>query len=170
MKKMTVTRVTAGAAVGSALLLFGGAAAANAESGDGRVDLAIGSAGVLTSVPIETATQIAAGVCDSDASTISSAAQSVDASGSQQSVCNNEIGAVDFRQNTASVEDGSGAITSPGAADAEGASFSEEPVTETEVPAPAPDEATGDEEPAVTEGAETPVVPTTTTTVPAPIG
>ena len=155
MKKMTVTRVTAGAALGSALLLFGGAAAANAEPGDGRVDLAIGTAGVLTGVPIETATQIAAGVCDSDATTISTVAESVDASGAQQSVGNNDIGAVDFRQNTATVEDGtSGAIDAPGTA--EGASFSEEPVTETE--APAPDAVTGDEE------------PTTTTTVPAPVG
>lgn len=156
MKKMTMTRVTAGAALGSALLLFGGAAAANAEPGDGRVDLAIGTAGVLTGVPIETATQIAAGVCDTDAMTISSVAESVDASGSQQSVCNNDIGAVDFRQNTATVEDGtSGVIDAPGTA--EGASFSEEPVTETEVPAP--DDVTGDEEPT-----------TTTTPVPAPAG
>jgi hypothetical protein len=156
MKKMTMTRVTAGAALGGALLLFGGAAAANAEPGDGRVDLAIGTAGVLTGVPIETATQIAAGVCDTDAMTISSVAESVDASGSQQSVCNNDIGAVDFRQNTATVEDGtSGVIDAPGTA--EGASFSEEPVTETEVPAP--DDVTGDEEPT-----------TTTTPVPAPAG
>jgi hypothetical protein len=162
MNKMTVTRVTAGAALGSALLLFGGAAAANAEPGDGRVDLAIGTAGVLTGVPIETATQIAAGVCDSDASTISSVAESVDASGAQQSVCNNAIGAVDFRQNTVGVEDGaSGVIDAPGSA--EGASFSEEPATETEVPAP--DDVTGDEEPAI-EGSATP----TTTTVPAPVG
>jgi len=162
MNKMTVTRVTAGAALGSALLLFGGAAAANAEPGDGRVDLAIGTAGVLTGVPIETATQIAAGVCDSDASTISSVAESVDASGAQQSVCNNAIGAVDFRQNTVGVEDGaSGVIDAPGSA--EGASFSEEPATETEVPAP--DDVTGDEEPAI-EGSTTP----TTTTVPAPVG
>lgn len=167
MKKMTVTRVTAGAALGSALLLFGGAAAAHAEPGDGRVDLAIGTAGVLTGVPIETATQIAAGVCDSDAATISSVAESVDASGSQQSVCNNAIGAVDFRQNTAGVEDGSsGGIGAPGTV--EGASFSEEPATETELPAP--DEVTGDEEPAMTEGGETPVTPTTTTAVPAPVG
>ena len=159
MNKMTFTRVTAGAALGSALLLFGGAAAANAEPGDGRVDLAIGTAGVLTGVPIETATQIAAGVCDSDASTISSVAESVDASGSQQSVCSNEIGAVDFRQNTAGVEDGSsGVIDAPGTA--EGASFSEEP---------APDDVTGDEEPAI-EDSESPVTPTTTTPVPAPAG
>ncbi len=157
MKKMTVTRVTAGAALGSALLLFGGAAAANAEPGDGRVDLAIGTAGVLTGVPIETATQIAAGVCDSDATTISTVAESVDASGTQQSVCNNDIGAVDFRQNTATVEDGtSGVIDAPGTA--EGASFSEEPVTETEVPAS--EDVTGDEEP----------VTTTTTPAPAPVG
>jgi len=167
MNKMTVTRVTAGAALGSALLLFGGAAAANAEPGDGRVDLAIGTAGVLTGVPIETATQIAAGVCDSDVTTISSVAESVDASGSQQSVCNNDIGAVDFRQNTAGVEDGSsGVIDAPGTA--EGASFSsEEPATETEVPAP--DAVTGDEEPTAPEGTESPVTPTTTT-VPAPVG
>ena len=159
MKKMTFTRVTAGAALGSALLLFGGAAAANAEPGDGRVDLAIGTAGVLTGVPIETATQIAAGVCDTDASTISSVAESVDTSGAQQSVCNNDIGAVDFRQNTATVEDGSGVIEAPSTA--EGASFSEEP---------AADDVTGDEEPTTTEGAESPVAPTTTTTVPAPVG
>lgn len=166
MNKMTFTRVTAGAALGSALLLFGGAAAANAEPGDGRVDLAIGTAGVLTGVPLETATQIAAGVCDSDATTISTVAESVDASGAQQSVCNNDIGAVDFRQNTATVEDGSsGVIDAPGTA--EGASFSEEPATETE--APAPDDVTGDEEPAI-EGSESPVTPTTTTPVPAPVG
>jgi hypothetical protein len=52
-------------------------------------------------------------------------------------------------------------IDAPGSA--EGASFSEEPATETEVPAP--DDVTGDEEPAI-EGSTTP----TTTTVPAPVG
>lgn len=163
MKKTTVTRVTAGAALGSALFLFGGAAAANAEPADGRVDLAIGTAGVLTSVPIETATQIAAGVCDSDAASITTAAESVDASGSQQSVCNNELGAVDFRQNGTTVEEGASAVTdAPGTA--EGASFSEEPATTEE---PTPDDVTGDEEPEepTIEGSE---VPTTTTTVPAP--
>lgn len=153
MKKLTMTRVTAGAAMGGALFLFGGAAVAGAEPGDGRVDLAIGTAGVLTGVPIDTATKIAAGVCESDAATITTAAESVDASGTQQSVCTNELGAVDFRQNTAAVEDG--AVDVPGTA--EGASFAEEP---------APDDATGDEEPAG-EGTE---VPTTTTTVPAPAG
>ncbi|MCF6385730.1 hypothetical protein L2K20_02000 [Mycobacterium sp. MBM] len=124
MKNTTVTRVTAGAALGGALLLFGGAAAANAESADGRVDVAIGTAGVLTGVPIETATQIAAGVCDSDETTVAAVAESVDISGAQQSVCDNSIGAVDFRQNTAT---------------AEGASLSEQPVapsTTTTVPAP----------------------------------
>lgn len=157
MQKMTLTRMTAGAALGSALLLFGGAAAANAEPGDGRVDLAIGTAGVLTGVPIETATQIAAGVCDSDAATIASVAASVDAGGAQQSVCNNDIGAIDFRQNTVGVEDGSsGVIDAPGTS--EGASFSEEPAT---------DDVTGDEEP-TTDGAEAPEAPVTTTTVPAP--
>lgn len=162
MNKMTVTRATAGAALGGALLLFGGAAAANAEPGDGRVDLAIGTAGVLTGVPIETATQIAASVCDSDATTISTVAESVDASGAQQSVCNNDIGAVDFRQNTAGPDGSSGVMDAP--ATAEGASFSEEPVTGTE--APAPGDVTGDEESAP-EDAE---APTTTTTVPAPAG
>jgi hypothetical protein len=117
-------------------------------------------------VPIETASQIAAGLCDSDAATITTAAENVDASGSQQSVCNNAVGAVDFRQNGTSVEDGaSGVIGEPGTA--EGASFSEEPATDTEVPAP--DDVTGDEEPAL-EDPDVPVTPTTTTTVPAPVG
>jgi hypothetical protein len=157
LTKSTLTRITAGAAMGGAFLLFGGAAAANAEPADGRVDLAIGTAGVLTSVPIETASQIAAGVCDTDLPTIASTAEGVDSSGTQASVCTSaEIGAVDFRQNTAGAEDGtSGVIDAPGTA--EGTSYSEEPTEE-----PAPD-VTGDEEPAV-EG-ETPV---TTTTVPAP--
>ena len=157
MNKTTVTRVTAGAALGSALFLFGGAAAANAEPADGRVDLAIGTAGVLTSVPIETATQIAAGVCDSDAASITTAAESVDASGTQQSVCNNALGAVDFRQNSAGVEEGAAGVSDTPAT-AEGASFSEEP---------APSDVTGDEEveePTI-EGSEVPVI---TTTVPAP--
>ena len=147
--------MTAGAALGSALFLFGGAAAANAEPADGRVDLAIGTAGVLTGLPIEAASQIAAGVCDSDTAEITTAAESVDASGTQQSVCNNALGAVDFRQNGTSVEDGaSGVIDAPGTA--EGTSFSEEP---------APDDVTGDEEPA-TEGTVVPEAPTATTTAP----
>ncbi len=162
LKKSTLTRVTAGAAMGGAFLLFGGAAAANAEPGDGRVDLAIGTAGVLTGVPIETASKIAAGVCDTDQSTIASTAESVDASGAQQSVCTSpEIGAVDFRQNTTGAEAGtSGVIDAPGTA--EGTSYSEEP---TEQPAP---DVTGDEETAVEDG-ETPVT-TTTVPVPSPVG
>ncbi len=161
LTKSTLTRITAGAAMGGAFLLFGGAAAANAQPGDGRVDLAIGTAGVLTSVPIETASQIAAGVCDdADLATITSTAQSVDADGTQQSVCTStEIGAIDFRQNSEGAENGtSGVIDTPGAT-AEGTSYSEEPATEE--PAPG---VTGDEETTVEDG-ETPV---TTTTVPAP--
>ena len=43
MKNNSVMRMTAGAAMGGVLLLFGGAAVAGAQPGDGRVDLALTS-------------------------------------------------------------------------------------------------------------------------------
>ncbi|MGU3502955.1 hypothetical protein [Mycobacterium sp. C31M] len=157
MKNNTVMRMTAGAAMSGALLLFGGAAVASAQPGDGRVDLAIGTAGVLTDVPIDAASQIASDVCKSELAEITVTAESVDTAGAQQSVCTNALGAVDFRQNGV---DQQGVIEEPGTA--EGTSFSEEPVEPTD---PTVEDGT-------TEGSTDEAPVTTTTTVPeeAPAG
>ncbi|MGW0161558.1 hypothetical protein ACWDUN_19835 [Mycobacterium sp. NPDC003323] len=127
MKNNTVMRMTAGAAMSGALLLFGGAAVASAQPGDGRVDLAIGTAGVLTDVPIDAASQIAADVCKGDLGELTVTAESVDTAGAQQSACTNALGAVDFRQNGMEQQ---GMTEEPGTA--EGASFSEEPAEPTD--------------------------------------
>ena len=97
--KSTVKRMTVGAALGGALFLSAGMGIANAQPRDGQVDLALGTAGVLEDVPIGAASQVAAGVCDSDIGQITTLAETVDANGAPTNVCNNTIGAVEFRQN-----------------------------------------------------------------------
>lgn len=97
--KSTVKRMTVGAALGGALFLSAGMGIANAQPRDGQVDLALGTAGVLEDVPIGAASQVAAGVCDGDIGQITTLAETVDANGAQTNVCNNTIGAVEFRQN-----------------------------------------------------------------------
>lgn len=153
MKKSTLTRVTVSAAAGGAMLLFGGMGTASAAPADGQVDLAIGTAGVLSNVPVQSAAQIAADICGGDVNQLAPAAENVDASGTQQAVCSYTLGSVDFLQNgsTAGAPGQQQGMT-PGTAD--GASYSEEP---TEEPAP-----TEGDETAPDEGA-----PTTTTTAPA---
>ena len=100
MKNTMMTRMTAGAAMSGALLLFGGAAVAAAQPEDGKVDLSIGTAGVLTDVPVTTAAQIAADLCKTDLGEVTVTAESVDTAGAQQSACTNAtVGQVDFRQN-----------------------------------------------------------------------
>lgn len=107
MKSM-LKRVTVGATLGGALLLSAGMGTANAAPRDGQIDVIVGTAGVLQNVPLSSAVKIAAGVCSSDATQLTQAAETVDASGTQQNVCTNEVGAVAFRQNdgTAAVPQG----------------------------------------------------------------
>lgn len=99
MIKTTMKRVTAGAALGGAMFFAAGLGIANAQPSDGQVDLLLGTAGVLNNVPLGAASQIAAGVCDSDVAQVTRVAENVDTSGAQQNVCNSTIGAVEFRQN-----------------------------------------------------------------------
>ncbi|MGV9802059.1 hypothetical protein ACWDTP_28840 [Mycobacterium sp. NPDC003449] len=102
--KSTMMRVAAGTALGGALFLSG-MGIANAAPRDGQVDLALGTAGVLEDVPIGSAAQIAAGVCDTDVAQVTRTAETVDGDGVQQNVCNNTVGAVELRQNEATEED-----------------------------------------------------------------
>ncbi|AKS35625.1 hypothetical protein [Mycolicibacterium goodii] len=136
--KSTVKRVTVGAALGGALFLSAGMGIANAQPRDGQVDLALGTAGVLEDVPIGAAAQVAAGVCDSDIGQITTLAETVDANGAQTNVCNNTVGAVEFRQNegapaTAEEPQGTeqGAEESTDGASAEGTGPAEETDTST---------------------------------------
>ncbi|MFI2838385.1 hypothetical protein [Mycolicibacterium sp. PDY-3] len=139
MKNTMMTRMTAGAAMSGALLLFGGAAVAAAQPEDGKVDLSIGTAGVLTDVPVTTAAQIAADLCKTDLGEVTVTAESVDTAGAQQSACTNAtVGQVDFRQNDQQPGEATTPAT-PAPATAEGASYSEEPVQTEE---PVTDEAT----------------------------
>jgi hypothetical protein len=111
MKRMenTVKRLTVGAALGGALLLSAGMGVANAEPGDGRVDVALGTAGVLDNVPLGAASQIAASVCDRDFGQVTPVAENVDVTGAVQNVCNNTLGAIELRQNTADTAPDTGA-------------------------------------------------------------
>ncbi|MGV0741307.1 hypothetical protein [Mycolicibacterium sp. XJ870] len=97
--KSTLKRVTVGTALGGALFLSAGMGVANAQPRDGQVDVVIGTVGVLEDVPIGAATQIAGGVCDREVGQVTPIAETVDANGAQTNVCNNNLGAVDFRQN-----------------------------------------------------------------------
>ncbi|MEH3132242.1 MAG: hypothetical protein PGN27_20010 [Mycolicibacterium neoaurum] len=134
MKNTMMTRMTAGAAMSGALLLFGGAAVAAAQPEDGKIDVSIGTAGVLTNVPVTTAAQIAADLCKTDLGDVTVTAESVDTAGAQQSACTTAtVGQVDFRQNGQQPDEAATPAT------AEGASYSEEPVQTDE---PVNDEAT----------------------------
>ncbi|MBU8821813.1 hypothetical protein [Mycolicibacterium goodii] len=133
--KSTMKRMTVGAALGGALFLSAGMGIANAQPRDGQVDLALGTAGVLEDVPIGAAAQVAAGVCDSDIGQITTLAETVDANGAQTNVCNNTVGAVEFRQNEgapASAEEPQAAEESTDGASAEGTDSSTAPTTTTE--------------------------------------
>lgn len=103
MKRMesTVKRMTVGAALGGALLISAGMGVANAEARDGQVDVALGTAGVLDDVPIGAAAQIAASVCDRESGQVTPVAENVDVTGALQNVCNNNLGAIELRQNDA---------------------------------------------------------------------
>ncbi|WP_175616181.1 hypothetical protein [Mycobacterium sp. GA-1841] len=111
MKNDTLKRVTVGAAMGGALFFSAGVGLAGADTQDGKVDVSVGSAGVLQDVDVSSAAALAAKVCDTDAGTVTSAAQKVDASGTEQSVCDNTIGAVSFRQNEAAPAPGEAGTT-----------------------------------------------------------
>lgn len=126
--KSTMKQMTVGAALGGALLFSAGMGIANAQPRDGQVDLALGTAGVLEDVPIGAAAQVAAGVCDTDLGQITTLAETVDANGAQTNVCNNTVGAVEFRQNEgapASAEQGTD-DESAGGASAESSGPSED--------------------------------------------
>lgn len=97
--KNTLKRVTVGAAMGGALFFSAGVGLANADAQDGKVDVAVGSAGVLEDVSVASAAQLASKVCDGDVNQVTSSAQTVDANSTEQNVCSNNIGAVSFRQN-----------------------------------------------------------------------
>ncbi|MDV3127442.1 hypothetical protein M1247_21130 [Mycobacterium sp. 21AC1] len=102
----TFKRVTVGAALGGALFFSAGVGLAGAEAQDGQVDVAVGSAGVLEDVSVASAAQLASKVCDGDVNQVTSAAQTVDANGTEQNVCSNNIGAVSFRQNDGTAAEG----------------------------------------------------------------
>ncbi|OMC38779.1 hypothetical protein A5740_01590 [Mycobacterium sp. GA-1841] len=97
--------------MGGALFFSAGVGLAGADTQDGKVDVSVGSAGVLQDVDVSSAAALAAKVCDTDAGTVTSAAQKVDASGTEQSVCDNTIGAVSFRQNEAAPAPGEAGTT-----------------------------------------------------------
>lgn len=128
--KSTIKRVTVGAVLGGALFLSAGMGIANAQPSDGQVDLALGTAGVLEDVPIGAAAQIAAGVCDGEVAQVTTVAQNVDASGTQQNVCSNNVGAIDFRQNEGAPAEGA-AEQPEGATEGSGAAEESEPAPTT---------------------------------------
>lgn len=139
--KSTMKRMTVGAALGGALFLSAGMGIANAQPRDGQVDLALGTAGVLEDVPIGAAAQVAAGVCDSDIGQITTLAETVDANGAQTNVCNNTVGAVEFRQNEGApasaeepqaAEESTDGASADGTGPAEGTDSSTAPTTTTE--------------------------------------
>ena len=140
MIKTTMKRVTAGAALGGAMFFAAGLGIANAQPGDGQVDLLLGTAGVLDNVPLGAASQIAAGVCVGDVAQVTWVAEYVVTCGAQQIVCNTTIGAVEFRQN---------AGTAPAAEEPTAEAPAEEPTSE--APAEEPTSEAPAEEPTAEE-------------------
>jgi hypothetical protein len=101
----TVKRATAGAALGGSLFFTAGLAIAFAQpdtAGDGLVNLTLGSAGTLEDVNVDTAAQIAVGVCGGGLvlPDVTTTVTGVDTNGTEAVVCPNTLGgAVSVSQN-----------------------------------------------------------------------
>ncbi|SEH92629.1 hypothetical protein SAMN04489835_5785 [Mycolicibacterium rutilum] len=98
----TVKTLGAGTVLGGSLLFTAGMGMALAQpdtADDGRVNVAVGNAGVLEDVEVATAAQIAAGVCDTDVAAVNELAQAADTEGTDQTACTNTVGTIVIQQN-----------------------------------------------------------------------
>ncbi|AMO60227.1 Uncharacterised protein [Mycolicibacterium phlei] len=102
----TAKTLGAGTVLGGSLLFTAGLGMALAQPGsaaekadDGRVNVTVGTAGVLEDVELATAAQIAAGVCDIDDTSVAALAKAADTEGTDQTVCTNSVGTIVLQQN-----------------------------------------------------------------------
>jgi hypothetical protein len=121
--------VAAGAVVGGSLLFTAGLGLASAQpdtANDDLVNVSIGNVGVLEDVHSAAAAQIAAGVCDAEIDAVTTQVKAVDTDSVQQTVCTNELGAIDIVQN------------GPGQSENAPGQAEETPTSATETPTEAP--------------------------------
>ncbi|MGV0798886.1 hypothetical protein ABQF26_18050 [Mycolicibacterium elephantis] len=100
MRKV-VKNVAAGALMGGSLLFTAGLSVATAQpdaTQADRVNVAIGTAGVLEDVSVTDAAQIAAALCDVEVSQVNSVVESVVTNGDEQVVCTNNLGSVNIQR------------------------------------------------------------------------
>ncbi|MGV0872811.1 hypothetical protein [Mycolicibacterium sp. XJ879] len=97
-----VRNAAAGALMGGSLLFTAGLGVATAQPDDAqnnndRVNVAIGTAGVLENVAVTDAAQIAAALCDVEVAEVNSVTESVLNNGTEQVVCTNNLGSVNIQ-------------------------------------------------------------------------
>ncbi|BBY79892.1 hypothetical protein MPUL_10500 [Mycolicibacterium pulveris] len=100
MRKV-VKNAAAGALMGGSLLFTAGLGVATAQpdaTQTDRVNVAIGTAGVLEDVSVTDAAQIAAALCDVEVSQVNSVVESVVTNGDEQVVCTNNLGSVNIQR------------------------------------------------------------------------
>lgn len=100
MRKV-VKNAAAGALMGGSLLFTAGLGIATAQpdaaAQNDRVNVAIGTAGVLENVSVTDAAQIAAALCDVEVAQVNSVAEAVVTNGAEQVVCTNNLGSVNLQ-------------------------------------------------------------------------
>lgn len=102
-----VKSATAGAALGGALFFTAGLGMAQAAPQDGQVDLALGDTAAVEDVDAATAAKIAAELCDdADVAQVTQAAQTADADGVEQNVCQSELGPITVKDDGQDQEPG----------------------------------------------------------------
>lgn len=100
MRKV-VKNAAAGALMGGSLLFSAGLGIATAQpdaTQTDRVNVAIGTAGVLEDVTVTDAAQIAAALCDVEVAQVNSVAEAVVTNGGEQVVCTNNLGSVNIQR------------------------------------------------------------------------
>ncbi|MGE2726550.1 hypothetical protein [Mycolicibacterium pulveris] len=95
-----VRNAAAGALMGGSLLFTAGLGVATAQPDNAqndRVNVAIGTAGVLEDVTVADAAQIAAALCDVEVDQVNSVAEAVLNNRAEQVVCTNNLGSVNIQ-------------------------------------------------------------------------
>ncbi|RWA21897.1 hypothetical protein MELE44368_14475 [Mycolicibacterium elephantis DSM 44368] len=129
----------AGALMGGSLLFTAGLGVATAQpdaTQTDRVNVAIGTAGVLEDVSVTDAAQIAAALCDVEVSQVNSVVESVVTNGDEQVVCTNNLGSVNIQRGGPGQSESPGqAESAPGAAEVPAAEVPAAEVPAAEAPA-----------------------------------
>lgn len=105
-------KISAGAVMGGALLFTGGLGVASAQPlqlQDGLVNLAIGDVTILEDVNVGVAANVAAAICGLEVGPVNVLAESVDADGGTETVCDVTGGPIELVQNAGTPGNSGGA-------------------------------------------------------------